>query len=407
LNRDKKLYLFYVFFFVIFLGQATYAAFFPVYLSNAGMPSGMLGIINGIYQIILFFFVPIIGMLSDKIFSAKKVLLGLLVISSVLLLVFKRVDTIPHLAVTMVVFSVFFSSMSGIYEALGVNYAMRTGRHYNPIRMAGTIGYAVMSAVLGQLLIRQESLMMNSFLLVLLVSFAVCVFLPDIHKVNRKETDGPSQDNNVFMLLKNKELRYVLALFTVFMLGTSFNSTFFGIHLTHDLEGDYFMVGIGNALLAVSEFPFHAGPGRRWMKHMGIKRCMIMVMFVGAFRWMIASVCNNPWVFMMTMVLNGIMLVPVIVELVEYLHAITPEGLKTSAQTVLKAGFSMVGVLLANVVLGQLVDFLDSRGVEGIRAGYFFLLIVYLTAGVVGISVDKFAVKNRKWRDGHYVKKTL
>ncbi len=387
MNRDKKLYLFYVFFFVIFLGQATYAAFFPVYLSNAGMPPGMLGMTNGTYQIILFLFVPVVGILADRVLSAKKVLLGLLVICSVILLIFKNVYTVPLLAATMVVFSVFFNSMGGIYEALGVNYAMRAGYRYNPIRMAGTIGYAVMSAVLGQLLIEQENLMMSMFLLVLLAAFIICCFLPDIHTV--RKPDSSLRNNNVFVLLKNRDLRNVLTLFTVFMLGTSFNSTFFGIHLTQDLDGDYFMVGIGNALLAVSEFPFHVGPGRRWIKRIGIKRCMVMVMFVGAFRWMVAAICNNPWFFTATMVFNGVMLVPVIVELVEYLHAITPEGLKTSAQTVLKAGFSMVGVLLANIVLGELVQFLDTRGVDGIRACYILLLVIYLAAGVIGSRHDR------------------
>ena len=48
------------------------------------------------------------------------------------------------------------------------------------------------------------------------------------------------------------------------------------------------MIGIGNALLAASEFPFHIGPGRRWMKSLGIKRCMVAVMLVGAFRWLLA-----------------------------------------------------------------------------------------------------------------------
>ena len=386
LHRDRKLYLFYSFFFVIFLGQAAYGAFFPVYLTNAGMPAGMLGITNGIYQIILFFFIPVIGILADRIFSAKKVLLGLLLICGLILFVFKYVRTVPLLAVSMVVFSVFFGSTGGIYEALGVDYAIRSGYHYNPIRMAGTIGYGVMSVILGRLLIDRENLMINIFLLVLAVSFTIGCFLPDIHRI--EEEDPSAKGDQVFLLLKSTDLRSVLILFAIFMLGTSFNSTFFGIHLTRHLGGNYFMIGIGNALLAASEFPFHIGPGRRWMKRLGIKRCMVAVMLVGAFRWLIAAVCSNPWIFTGTMALNGVMLVPVIVELVEYLHAIAPDGLQTSVQTVLKAGFSMIGVLAANIILGQFVQFLNDRGVNGIRYGYAALLLVYVVAGMVGF---------RKW----------
>ena len=124
------------------------------------------------------------------------------------------------------------------------------------------------------------------------------------------------------------------------------------------------------------------------MKRLGIKRCMVAVMLVGAFRWLIAAVCSNPWIFTGTMALNGVMLVPVIVELVEYLHAIAPDGLQTSVQTVLKAGFSMIGVLAANIILGQFVQFLNDRGVNGIRYGYAALLLVYVVAGMVGF---------RKW----------
>lgn len=56
------------------------------------------------------------------------------------------------------------------------------------------------------------------------MSFTIGCFLPDIHRI--EEEDPSAKGDQVFLLLKRTDLRSTLILFTIFMLGTSFNSTF-------------------------------------------------------------------------------------------------------------------------------------------------------------------------------------
>lgn len=374
-------WIFYRFYFVIYLVQALYASFMTLYLKNAGMSSELIGTLNGINYLIGFIAYPVVGAIADRASTKNRVLLAQLGAFLCVLVFFYYATSIWMLVAAVLLFSLFYNPMMGVYETIAMDYVKKYDQQYGPIRMSGTIGYAVMAAVAGFWLGQREQLMVPLYMGTTILAIGCALQMPKTPGGYQRQ-EGGKKGGNVYTLLRDREIRDVLILFMMYHLGSAFNVTFFGIYL-QQLGGNYTMLGIANAILALFELPFHLGPGRRWMRRIGVERSLVVGMLAGTVRWTIAALCQNAWVLVLTMIFNGIMLVPTIVGVVEFLYEKSPEGLKTSAQTGLKSIFQLIGMIGANIGGGWLVGTLDAAGLDGIRIGYMVMAPMFLLTGLV------------------------
>lgn len=388
-TKKKGASLFYIFYFVVFFGGAIHGSFLNLYLNNAGMDSETIGLVNGIIQIISLAAFPMWGAMADRASSKNKVLMIQLIGSILLLIAFSQAKSLLALGIVMVVFSLVHDPMASIYETITLEHANKNGWNYSPIRMSGTIGYAVMAVVAGFWLSSKESLIFPLYIGGMAVSAVFAFMLPKTKPVKKPVSEKKEKTESVYVLLKNRRVRNVLVLFMIYTLSNTFNRTYYGIYMTQ-LGGNYTMVGIANMIMALAEIPFHVGPGRKWVKKMGIEKMLLVVMAVGTVRWTVAATCQNAWILVMTMAFNGIMLVPVIVGLVEFLYDSAPDHLKASAQTALKSPFQVGGQLIATLLGGKLVGIFNAAGLPGIRLVYMCLAPLCLIAGLmVGIPMLK------------------
>lgn len=390
-------YIFYLYYFVIFFGTAIQSSFLNMYLNHAGMPSSVVGLVNGLSYVISFIVFPIYGAAADRASSKNKVLIIGMVASILLLMVFSVVKSVLLLAIVMIVFTVLHNPLTGIYEAIAVEKALKSGWNYGPIRMSGTIGYAVMALFSGYGLSKNEALIFPIYILSMVLATVIACLLPKTKGAGAAGDKGAPRQKadprGIIPLLKVKKIRNVLLLFMLYHIGTAFKQTYYGIYMTQ-LGGTYSLVGIANMLMAFSELPFYLGPGKRWMKKIGIEKSMLLIAAAGTIRWLIVGVCRTPGVLVFTMMFNGIMLVPTVVGMVEFLHENAPDDLKASAQTTLRAPFQVGGQLIGAVLGGWLVGVLDGMGLPGIRIGFALLSPLSLVMGLaVGWSVLKDAKK--------------
>ncbi len=321
------------------------------------------------------------GLAADRSSSKNKILIIQLLGCIVMLVAFNYAKGILILAICIILFSIVHNPMAGIYETITMEHVKKNGWNYSPIRMSGTIGYSIMSLIAGYFLSKRESTLFPIYILVTSITLAFAFMLPKTKgAVMVKKAEG--KKDNVYVMLKNRRVRNVLILLFIYTLCNSFNATYYGIYMTA-LGGNYALVGIANMIKGFAEIPFHIGPGRRWMKKLGVEKCLILVMLAGAVRWTIAAFCRSPWMLVFTMAFNGFMLVPTIVGVVEFLYENAPDNLKASAQTGLKSPFQLGGQLLANLGFGKLVGILDRSGYFGIRIVYMMLVPICLLVVVL------------------------
>ena len=371
-ERDflKKPYIFYLYYFNIFLFGVVQGSFISMYLTEIGVPSGYIGIINGIIQVLCLGMSSLYGVITDNARSKNKVLITILCISVVLLYAFSRTTSLMMVIILRILFNITYQPMMGLYESMALECSKRYGYAYSPIRMSGTIGYAVMAVISGFWLNKNKEMLFPILIGTLLLTLITAFFLPEVGKTEKKDEAAEKYDiREVYALLKDKSVLRVLIMYLFYMLCNSFSHAYFGIYMT-ELGGDYAWVGIGNMILAVSEFPFYFGPGNRFFRRLGVEKSQLFVLCLGAIRWLIVGTCHSPVVLTLTMLFNGVMLVPNATLVVEFLSEKAPENLKSSVQTALRAPFSTAGNLIASFGGGALVGLFNGMGLDGVRLAY-------------------------------------
>ncbi len=365
-----KPYIFYLFYFNIFLFGVVQGSFVSMYLTEKGVPSSYIGIISGVIQILCLGMASLYGAIADNAKSKNKVLIAMLCVAIVLLYIFSKATTITMVVLFQILFTITYQPMMGVYESMAIECSKRYGYAYSPIRMSGTIGYAVMAVISGFWLNKNKEMLFPILLGTMALTLITAFFLPEVGKAERKAESTEKYDiREVYALLKDKSVLRVLIMYLFYMLCNSFSHTYFGIYMTQ-LGGDYAWVGIGNMILAVSEFPFYFGPGRRFLQKLGVEKAQLFVLCLGAVRWVIVGMCHSPLVLTLTMLFNGIMLVPNATQVVEFLNEKAPDHLKSSVQTALRTPFSTAGNLIASFGGGALVGLFNSMGLDGVRLAF-------------------------------------
>ncbi|MBQ5412257.1 MAG: MFS transporter [Oscillospiraceae bacterium] len=366
----KKPYIFYLYYFNIFLFGVVQGSFISMYLTEIGVPSGYIGIINGVIQVLCLGMSSLYGVIADNARSKNRVLVTILCISVVLLYAFSRTTSLLMVIILRILFNITYQPMMGLYESMALECSKRYGYAYSPIRMSGTIGYAVMAVISGFWLNKNKEMLFPILIGTLLLTLITAFFLPEVGKTEKKDEAAEKYDiREVYALLRDKSVLRVLIMYLFYMLCNSFSHAYFGIYMTQ-LGGDYAWVGIGNMILAVSEFPFYFGPGNRFFRRLGVEKSQLFILCLGVIRWLIVGTCHSPVILTLTMLFNGVMLVPNATLVVEFLSEKAPENLKSSVQTALRAPFSTAGNLIASFGGGALVGLFNGMGLDGVRLAY-------------------------------------
>jgi len=385
-ESKKNHFLFVLYYFVVFFGAAIQGAFLNLYLNNAGMSSTTISIINGCVAIMGLYTMPFWGKLADRAKSRNAVLILTMVLSTVLLVFFSMAKSLVLLGIMMVLFSAVHNPMNGLYESITVDYSRKYNWKYSPIRMSGTIGFAVMSVIAGFWLSKNQSLLFPIYIGSMALSTVIGCLLPKSKGVgSEKKKADKGAVKEVYAMLKDRRTLNILILFGIYMMTNNFNSVHYAIYLKQfcSVEKATLLSGIGHMIMALAEVPFHIGPGSRWLKKIGVEKSLCIVMATGVVRWAVCALCWNEWVLVITMAFNGIMLVPTIVGVVEYIFENSPEHLKATAQTTLRTPFSLVGSLISTFGFGTLVSVFNNAGLNGIKCIYWIMSPLCLIAGLL------------------------
>ena len=397
-NDPKSPAIFYIYYFVVYFGIAIQGSFLTLYLTESGLPVKTIGLLNGIIQILSLFVLPVLGRIADRAPTKNKVLCIELAISITILFMLSRAKNLIMICVFRILYAMFFTPISSVYETITMEYCRKNGWEFGPIRMSGTIGYSIMSFASGFGLKGNIGAIFPMLIGSYMLTFIIALLLPRSSRVVRVVV-SPNEESDarrVFSILKDRQVRNVMIMFFVYSLSSSVNNTYFG-NYAQELGGDYAIIGIAHAVLGLSELPFHLGPGKRWLQKIGVERSLLVVLAVGTFRWTVCSLTNDPWVLTATMALNGIQLVPVIIGMAQFLYDHAPEDLKVTAQTTLRHSVQVIAVLVADFAgsgLHHLFELLGKHPIKGLYACMIPLNILGIIMGLTSIRKGNSAEQN-------------
>ncbi|TYQ16439.1 UNVERIFIED_CONTAM: PPP family 3-phenylpropionic acid transporter [Acetivibrio alkalicellulosi] len=319
-------YIFPVFYGLIYMSLAVFSIFLPVYLDSLKYSGTQIGILLALGSFIALFSQPLWGIVSDRSNTKNGVLKLLIVASSTIMLMFYFSSSFYYIFFTIVILSFFQSSIFPISDAITLEYMISTKWKFGPIRLAGTLGYALMAVLAGSIIKTNISgIFVISFLLGL-ITFFVAFRVP---KIKGHQSEGKRV--SVLELFKNKELMIFMG-FTVTIHSTlAYYNTFFGIHYK-EMGASNSLLGWAIFIASVSEV-FFLLLGDKVIGRFGIKRTLLGAGFIAVIRWTLLGLINNIYIIMISQVLHGFTFIVLAYSMATYINKKVHKELRASGQT--------------------------------------------------------------------------
>ena len=349
LKQERYPYPFLMLYALTYMTNAIFGTFMPVYLNRIGFSRSMTGSLLAIGPLIAVVSQPFWGFAGDRAPSKNLVLKVLLVGAAVSVLLFPVSNSWIWLLVIFAAFTLFQSSVNPMSDAITLEYLESRRWQFGPIRLAGTIGYAVMSLLAGRLVEWNIRIIFPLYSLMALVGFIVVFRIPGVHSQHQlKRKIAP------WLLFKNKPVMLLIAFSFIIQITLGFYYSFFAIHFTN-LGGTSSQLGLAMLITAASEIPFLL-LADKIIRKFGIPLTLVLSAWIISLRWLLLHfVTNLSWIVVIN-AMHGLSFIVFQYCLAVFISKNVPDELKASGQT-LNALLSMgLARLIGSMVGGMLSD---------------------------------------------------
>lgn len=322
--------------------------FLPLYFSEQGLNETQIGTIVGIGGFITLIAQPLWGMISDRTRTIRKVLLILVLMSSVTGYLLYSTSSYALIVLFVMLTYFFLMPIDPLTESLNFRVAESAGISYGSLRTFGALGYAVMSLLAGYLMTKYGAGSLGyTFAGLGIISLLVTFFMPDA-PVSGKPVTIQSLKN----FLSNKETLLFLVLVFISSIPARMNDTFLGLYIK-DLGGKPDLLGLAWFLAAGSEIIVFS-LSFWWLRK---NKELAIISIAGAFyfiRFFISAWITDPnWLAYIQLL--QIFTFPVFyTAAIQYLYSIVPVEWRATGQTVLALLFFGVSGILASFAGGAL-----------------------------------------------------
>lgn len=339
------------FYFAYFAAIGTLAPFLNVYFARLGLTGTEIGWLGSVAPLIALTANPLWGAVADR-WQAHRWVLALCAFGAGLVsLFYLAADSFWSLMVVVVVLSFFRTPIGSLVDSTVMDLVRRTGSTYGHQRMWGSLGFVLVTALLGRLVSADDlriAFWMHGLLLMIACT-GLSLRLPIT-----------SRDGRVSLLAGLKRLAgrrsYVafLGAMALMGIGTSSYVNFLGLHML-ELGGTEWLIGLAWAVNGAAEFPMMLF-GSRWFAGLAHGR-LIQFGFAGyAVVWTLMALVSHPMALVICSALNGLCYGMIWVAAVNYASEAAPAGLSATAQALVGAVQSGIGWSLGSVIAGNLWD---------------------------------------------------
>lgn len=326
-NTPVRLYSVVLFYFFLYMNNAVYGTFVPVYFESVGFTHTQIGLLLSLGPLVALLAQPLWGTVSDRARTKNSVLLLLLAGCAFCMAVFPLSASFVFVLVMICLFMFFQTPVYAVGDAITLEILdRRGGGNFSHIRMAGTFGFAVMSVVFGWMARGHIEWLFP----VNLAVFAACMLLlVRIPRVEGHQSRG--QKMHMGMLFRNRKLVLYLAMCFILHMTLGFYYSFFPLYF-QELGADSAWVGWSMLISSFSEIPFLLLSAYLF-RNVPIPYILLGAGAMTALRWFLYSIVENPlWVFPIQL-LHGLIFIVLTVTMAIFINREVPPELKASGQT--------------------------------------------------------------------------
>jgi len=340
-------------------------AFTSAHLAQVGFASSTVGVIMALVSVAGIIASPIIGDISDKIGSPRKMFMVCAVISSVFYLVVPmlldvRVAGVSVGVIFILLWSFFSRPMQGLCEGWVVSAAdQKRTFTFGSVRYYGSVSYAVVCMIFGRIANHtgSQAFTFPAYGLLCLPILALCLFARgDDHPVEKRQK---ATHIGVRAAVKNYYLIMFLICHCFIRLPMNCTTTFVPYKLL-EIAGETSALGLLTGIRALAEIPLLLF-GSKIVKKIGIKNLFVLDIALFGTAQVLFATANSIWQLTLAMFLMGSGYGAHLLGQVNYVYRITPKEAAASAQS-LAVSFAMAAAVIGYLVGGVLVDALGTSG---------------------------------------------
>lgn len=337
-------------------------SFLPIYLNYKGFDGIEIGWVLAVGPLASLFAQPFWGFMSDKYQTVKRMLLiclsGLL-ISSV---IFFQMNHLSALLLMAAVFYFFTSPVGALGDSLAQRRANELGISFGNIRTWGSIGFAVSSLLVGEILaLIGIKYILFPYLFCGIATFLACLTLKDV-QVN---SSTRLQLSDVKRVVKNPRFLIFLLLVMFITVAHRASDSFIGIYITQ-LGGGEGLIGWSWFVGVASEALIFALAGL-WFRKFHELIFIIAAGVLYSFRWFAYSFIEDPMVIIFFQVLHGLTFAVFYLSAFQYVTNLIPKDLQATGHLVFVSIFFGLSGIIGSLGGGALID---SAGGETL---YFYM----------------------------------
>lgn len=357
--------------FMFFGLLALFIPFLPVYLSKQGLSTSEIGLIIGTGGFVTLVAQPLWGLISDKKKTVRKVMLLLVVFTTIFGYFLFNTNSFLLLGLFALLVYFFLMPLDPLIESLNFTVAEKEGISYGSIRTYGALGYAVLSLITGFAMdYFGVSSLAILFVLLGFLSFGLVWFMPDVQASSK-----PVSIEGLKKVFSNKEMILFLALVFISAVPARMNDTFLGIHI-QSLGGDATLVGIAFFLAAISEIVIFA-LSFWWLRKGKELEIITIATFFYFLRFFASGFVTSPVVLTLLQVLQMLTFPIFYTAAIQYLYQIMPKEWRATGQTVLALLFFGLSSIIASYVGGFLYTVFGGHSFYFIISAMSFIGVLF------------------------------
>ncbi|RNB86694.1 MFS transporter [Brevibacillus nitrificans] len=373
----------------IYYGFGAFSPLITQYYKSIHLTGTQIGMISAVAPVVSIVAQPMWGMICDRFQIRKAVLLGTLLASGLVGLLFTAVSTYAFVFLLYILLSFFQSAIIPVSDSLTLNYTKKHQLQFGDIRMWGAVGFALAAFVTGLFVERWgPSVLFISYCLALITAFLFLMRLPG------EVTESSRFTVSIFKGMKQllripRFLLFLLASFCMFG-AVNANNIWFSLYY-QEIGGTVAGVGLAFLLFAGSEAPFMKLAGyfvRRW----GIETTLLGAATFSAIRWFWYSSAPSTTAVLLIFFIQGVSVGFYLATAAQFVRENTPASLQVTALAVFFSVGSGLGTMLCNLLAGWIKDEFSTLAI------YLFFGVV-TTIGILPLLVIRFGPWKRVEQD--------
>lgn len=358
---------------LLFSAVGAMSPYLSLYFKSLGLSGTEVGILMAVAPVMLLVSQPVFGPLTDRSGHRGRMLARLLLAAAVAGAALALGRTFWTLLPLVMLWAFFSGALFPIADSLALGEAARTGTTYARLRLWGSVGFLVTTALLGRIYTDLRWAFV-AYALFILATWAPARRLPAEGKP-RGRTLWPE----LVRALRNPRLVAFLACSAVLQFTVTGHSAFFPIHMQR-LGGTAATVGLASSLSALTEVPLWLVLGKITGR-VGAPPLLTLAAAAFSLRWFLVAGALTPggllWLSLMQTVTFAIFMPTAVV----LMGQIMPDELRTSGQALLVLVNGGVAAVAGSVISGRVVDQIGTAGlynvlgyVAAVAAAGFLLL---------------------------------